>query len=113
MERMYSMACLAAKKVRIGIIGCGNISGKHMESLNCLFENTLAYAIGDMDFRNAEKRAEEYNISHVCKSNEELLSMDEVEIVVVLTNPSSLCAARLSMWKFPLIWQTSFIWRMG
>ena len=84
-----------------------------MESLNCLFENTLAYAIGDMDFRNAEKRAEEYNISHVCKSNEELLSMDEVEIVVVLTNPSSLCAVRLSMWKFPLIWQTSSIWRMG
>ncbi|MCI9342491.1 MAG: hypothetical protein HFI01_05830 [Lachnospiraceae bacterium] len=84
-----------------------------MESLNCLFENTLAYAICDMDFRNAEKRAEEYNISHVCKSNEELLAMDEVEIVVVLTNPSSLCAVRLSMWKFPLIWQASFIWRMG
>ena len=60
-----------------------------MESLNCLFENTLVYAICDMDFRNAEKRAEEYHIPHVCKSNEELLAMDEVEIVVILTNPSS------------------------
>lgn len=86
------------RKVKVGIIGCGNISEKYIDNLTHLFENTEVIAVTDVISEAAEKRAEQFGIPKICKTNEELLKLPEVEIVVVLTNPSqhfNICEASL------------------
>lgn len=75
------------RKVKIGIIGCGNISDTYIRSLKELFQNTEVYAVSDVLYDNAKARAEKYGIPFICETNEELLAMAEIEIAVVLTNP--------------------------
>lgn len=73
--------------VKIGIIGCGNISERYMMSLCDLFKHTEVIAVSDLNEGNARHRAEQFHIPNVCSSNEELLSIKEIDLVVVLTNP--------------------------
>lgn len=75
------------EKVKIGIIGCGNISERYMITLGTLFANTEVIAVSDLNPENARRRAEQFQIPKVCSSNKDLLSMEEIELVVVLTNP--------------------------
>lgn len=75
------------RKVKVGIIGCGNISGTYIESLQGLFDNTEVCAVSDIFYESAREKAEKYHIPHVCRTMEELLAMEEIGIVVVLVNP--------------------------
>jgi predicted dehydrogenase len=86
------------RKVKIGVIGCGNISEKYIDNMTNIFRNTEVIAVTDIITENAEKRARQFEIPYVCMTNEELFSIPEIEIVVVLTNPSqhfSVCEASL------------------
>jgi predicted dehydrogenase len=75
------------EKIKIGIIGCGNISAKYLHSLTEVFLNVEPVAVSDLSYEAAKKRGARFNIPHICKTNEELLSLADVELVVVLTNP--------------------------
>jgi predicted dehydrogenase len=75
------------KRTKIGIIGCGNISGIYCQS-GKNFQNLEVAACADLDVARAKARATEFNIPHAC-SVKELLSMPEIEIVVNLTIPKS------------------------
>lgn len=77
------------KKAKIGVIGCGNISEIYLKNLTSVFQNTEVVAVTDLCRENAIKRAEQFGIPKVADSNEELLAMQEIEIVVVLTIPST------------------------
>lgn len=93
---------LPMRKVKIGVIGCGNISEKYIYNLTCVFRNTEVIAVTDINEENAVKRAQQFGINKVCKTNEELLSIPEIEIVVVLTNPAqhySVCQSSLQAGK--------------
>lgn len=74
-------------KVKIGIVGCGNISRIYLEQSQT-FDILETKAVADVDPARASARAEEFNIPHVY-SVSELISDPEIEIVVNLTPPGA------------------------
>lgn len=74
--------------MNIGLVGCGNISGIYLSNLTNLFSNTTFYACADLDAHKAQSAAENYNIPHVM-TFEQMLSCDEIEIILNLTTPKS------------------------
>lgn len=74
-------------KVKVGIIGCGKISGIYME--NCgRFEILDLVACADMDLNRAHEQAEQYGIPLVY-TVDQLLEDSEIEIVINLTIPAA------------------------
>jgi len=75
------------KRVKVGVIGCGNISAKYLHSLTEVFKHVEVVAVTDLLRGNAELRARQFGIDCVCGSMEKLIAMDEVEIAIILTAP--------------------------
>lgn len=74
------------EKIKVGIIGCGKISGIYME--NCpKFEVLDLVACADLDLNRAREQAALYGIPRAC-TTEELLSDPEIGIVINLTIPA-------------------------
>jgi predicted dehydrogenase len=79
------------RKVRIGIIGVGGIAnGKHMPCLTRL-DNVELVAFCDLIRERAEEGAQKYGVTgaKIFTDYRELLSLEEVEVVHVLTPNSS------------------------
>ncbi|HVL38421.1 MAG TPA: Gfo/Idh/MocA family oxidoreductase [Fimbriimonadaceae bacterium] len=74
-------------KSKIGIVGCGNISGIYIDNLQ-RFEQTEVVACADLDTARARDVAASKQIPN-SGSPEDLLSMPEVDIVVNLTVPKA------------------------
>ena len=75
------------KKLKIGIIGCGNISSIYME--NCSkFPHIELIACADLDVQRAHSQAEKFGVPIACSVNE-LLSNPEIELVINLTIPKA------------------------
>lgn len=74
------------RKVKIGIIGCGNISGIYLQNFTKVFKNIDLAVVSDIDMGRAKAKAEEYNVPKAC-TVKELLDDPEIEIVVNLTIP--------------------------
>lgn len=75
-------------KVKIGVIGCGNISGIYFENLTKTFVNTEVFACADIIEERAKQAAEKYNIPHIL-STEQLLECEDIQIVLNLTVPKN------------------------
>ena len=75
------------ERTKIGIIGCGNISGIYCKNGN-RFNNLEIAACADLDVARAQAKAAEYNIPKGY-SVEELLADPQIEIVVNLTIPAA------------------------
>lgn len=85
---------------KIGIIGCGNISGIYFKA-GKTFQILDIVACADLDLERAKAKAEEHGIPDAC-TPEELLADPEIEIVVNLTIPNahySVCKAALEAGK--------------
>lgn len=76
------------RKVKVGIIGCGNISGIYFKNLTQLFHITEVVACADLIPERAEEKAKEFGVPKAC-SVDELLADPEIEIVVNLTIPAA------------------------
>lgn len=74
------------KKMRIGVIGCGNISDIYFKNLTTAFDITCVQACSDLDMERAKKSAEKYGIPQV-QTVDELLANPEVDIVLNITIP--------------------------
>ncbi|MGF7048544.1 putative dehydrogenase [Paenibacillus sp. DS2015] len=75
------------KKMKVGIIGCGNISAIYLAN----FKNSPVVeviACADLISERARSRAEEFDIGNVFKV-EEMLAYPEIELIVNLTLPST------------------------
>ena len=72
--------------MRLGIIGCGNISETYFESQN-LFNNFNVVACADINMEAAKKYAEKYNVKAL--SVDDILSNEEVDLIINLTIPSA------------------------
>ena len=70
---------------RIGVIGCGNISGIYLKNSR-LFEGLDVVACADLDMDRARARAAEYDVPLVC-TVEELLDNRRVDVILNLTIP--------------------------
>jgi predicted dehydrogenase len=73
--------------VRIGIIGCGNISAIYLTNSKH-FANIKVVAVADLDAERARTRAAEYGLPKAC-SVAELLADPQIEIVINLTIPQA------------------------
>jgi predicted dehydrogenase len=79
------------RTVKVGIIGCGVIAnGKHMPSLSKL-DNVQMAAFCDLEIERAEEAARKYGVqgAKVFTNYKDLLAMDDIEVVHVLTPNSS------------------------
>lgn len=75
------------EKVKVGIIGCGNISAIYFK--NCkLYRGLEVVACADLDVSRAQARAEEFGVPKAC-SVEELLADPEIQMVINLTIPAA------------------------
>lgn len=82
LEGVYMM-----RKVKIGIIGCGNISAAYLRTAQT-FAILEVVALADIDLPRAGARALEFGVTTAC-SVTELLANPEVEIAVNLTTPQA------------------------
>ncbi|HMN29977.1 MAG TPA: Gfo/Idh/MocA family oxidoreductase [Caldilineaceae bacterium] len=73
-------------RTKIGIIGCGNISGIYLKS-DKVFDNLQIVGCADIDMARAQARAAEYGIR--AYSIGDLLADPAIELVVNLTIPAA------------------------
>lgn len=76
------------KTTKIGLIGCGHISGIYLENCTEMFDILEVVAVADVFPEMAKRRAEQYGIPKAC-TVEELLADPEIEIVLNLTSPQA------------------------
>lgn len=72
---------------KIGVIGCGKISGAYLEALKT-FDIINVAALADIDLERARERAAEFNVPKAC-SVDELLADPELTLVINLTVPQA------------------------
>ena len=73
--------------MRVGIVGCGNISGIYCKNLQA-YAGTTVVACADLEIERAKQKAAEYGIPKAL-TTEALLADPEVELVLNLTIPAS------------------------
>lgn len=71
------------EKVKIGIIGAGNIGGVHMKEFSKLAGDCVITSVYDAYAPMAESRANEFGIATVAKSFEELINSKDVDAVII------------------------------
>jgi predicted dehydrogenase len=75
------------QKNKVGVIGCGNISGIYLE-MGQTFEILEIAAVADLIPERAQAQAAKYGIARAC-SVDELLADPEIKIVINLTIPNA------------------------
>ncbi|MEO6846284.1 MAG: Gfo/Idh/MocA family oxidoreductase [Chthoniobacterales bacterium] len=80
--------------LRVGLIGCGNISNAYFQGLRPFAKWARITACADLDAGKARAKAEEHQISAV-RSPDDLLASPEIDIVLNLTIPQSHVAVNL------------------
>ncbi len=74
--------------VRVGVVGCGQISRAYLENMTGMLSPVITVAaVSDLIVERAQERAQKFGIPKVC-STEELIADPEIEIVVNLTMPA-------------------------
>ncbi len=75
------------ERIRIGIIGCGNISGIYLKNLTTRFNRTVeVYAVADLIQEREDYAAETYGIPHKLKL-EQQLEDPNIDLILNLTTP--------------------------
>lgn len=75
------------QRVKVGVIGCGAISGAYF-GMAKNFPIVEVVAAADLDLERAKAKAQEFNIPKAC-SVEELLDDPQIELVMNLTVPKA------------------------
>ena len=83
------------KPVKVGIIGCGNISGIYLKRAK-IFPQIEVVACADILQTCAKERAAEFGIARACNPSE-LLADPNIEIVLNLTIPAVHAAVGLDV----------------
>ena len=99
-----------ADRIRVGLVGCGAISGGHLDAYRRLADKFEVIAVCDVVEEKARKRAEEFGVKQVYTSIEDLFSHPEVEVVDICTPPylhapmaeSAMEAGKLAVCEKPL-----------
>lgn len=74
-------------KIKVGIIGCGNISGIYLQNLTKAFHNVELVACADMIAERAEAKAAEHGIKAM--TVEAMLADPGISVIVNLTIPKA------------------------
>lgn len=73
-------------QVGVGLIGTGFARSAQAPAFRAC-EGAEITAVCSGSFENAQKTAEEFNIPHACKSYQELLALEEVDLVIISAPP--------------------------
>ncbi|MGH2390704.1 MAG: Gfo/Idh/MocA family protein [Chloroflexota bacterium] len=76
-----------SEPMRIGVIGCGNISSIYLKNARS-FDGITVSACADLDPARAQARAEEFGVPRAC-TVDELLADPTIELVLNLTVPQA------------------------
>jgi predicted dehydrogenase len=79
--------------LRVGIVGCGNISGIYFQNLGD-YEETQIVAVADLDLDRAKAAAEKHGVPLALKPSE-LISHPDVDLVLNLTIPKAHAAVAI------------------
>ena len=74
------------KKFKIGIVGCGNISGAYLRAAQTFKESIELTICSDINMKAAEAKAAEFGLK--ATSPEDLYSDKNIDIVLNLTLPA-------------------------
>ena len=88
------------EKVKVGIIGCGNISSIYLKNLTGTMPHAQVIACADLDESRAIEKAKEFGIQAM--SVKEILASPEIKIIVNLTIPKAhaeVCLAAIQAGK--------------
>ena len=80
--------------MKIGVLGCGHVSDQYFQGLG-RYESLTILACADLDEERAARKAAAHGVPRAC-SPDQLLSDDEVELVVNLTPPQAHAPVSLS-----------------
>ncbi|MBQ7638549.1 MAG: Gfo/Idh/MocA family oxidoreductase [Clostridia bacterium] len=84
------------KKVNVGIVGCGNISGIYLTNLTGMFSNVVnVVAVCDLIPEKALEAQKKYSIPKAYFTDEEIMADDEIELIVNITTPDQHCPVNL------------------
>ena len=75
-------------KLRIGIIGCGNISSIYLKNCTTVFKNLEVLALADLSPERARAKAAEFGVPRAL-SVSELLAFEEIDAILNLTVPNA------------------------
>ena len=79
---------MADEVVKVGVVGCGKISGIYLKNCQQVFRDVEVAACADMVHERAAAQAAEYGVAKAC-GVEELLADPEIRIVLNLTIPNA------------------------
>ena len=74
---------MTTRKLRIGVLGVGDMGKRHAENLRMLVPEARLVAIADPAMERAREVARELEVEHCFSSFEEMLGLKEVECVVI------------------------------
>jgi predicted dehydrogenase len=74
-------------KIRVGLVGCGAISGAHLDAYARLPDLFEVLAVCDVIEAKAKKRAAETQVPRAVSSVEELYRMDDLDVIDICTPP--------------------------
>lgn len=74
---------VTTEKVKIGLIGAGNIANEHIKGFVHFPEQCEVTAITDTNLPLARQRAGQHGIKHVAATTEELIALSDVDAVVI------------------------------
>ena len=73
------------KKLKIAVIGCGSISGCHLDAYS-KNPNVEIYALCDINEKNLHRRAEKYHVTRLYTDKDKMLAeLPEIDAVSVCT----------------------------
>ena len=75
------------KKARVGVVGCGNISGIYFTNLTQLFKELEIVGVCDLIDGRAEEAIATYNLPRKYKDMHEMFADPNVDIILNLTRP--------------------------
>lgn len=78
---------MAEQSMRVGVIGCGNISSIYLQNAR-RFEAISVVACADLDLTRARAKAAEFGVPRAC-TVEEMLADPEIDLVINLTIPQA------------------------
>ncbi|MCL2748341.1 MAG: Gfo/Idh/MocA family oxidoreductase [Oscillospiraceae bacterium] len=75
-------------RVKVGIVGCGNISGIYLTNLTGMFKGVVdLVAVCDIIPERADAAKEKYNILKAYYTDEDIMADPEIQVIVNLTTP--------------------------
>jgi len=86
---------MSTEKTKVGVVGCGAISGTYFDRMINAFDILGVAACSDLDMDRARAKAEEFGVPKPC-TTEELLADPDIAVVVNLTTPDAHASVSLA-----------------